>query len=91
MNAETLAEAVNQLFYYEYASMECGENECVIDLSGVIENALDCHNNEFYISLKNTANIDLCEGGEVSLHEEHNSFRIYKIKHTGNTVRIKLK
>ena len=88
MNSGGLAEAVNQLFYYEYAKTEWNENECLVDLSKVKENKLDCHVNEFYLSVKNDIEPKSCEGGEVSLYEEHNDFRIYKIKHSKDVVKL---
>jgi hypothetical protein len=88
MNAETLADAVNQLFYHEFAKTELGENECVIDLSEVMKNAIDCHKNEFYISLRNPIDIKTCEGGEVTFYEEHNEFCIYKIVHFTDKLKL---
>ena len=88
MNASSLAEAVNQLFYYEYAKLDCGEAEAVIDLSKVLENGLDCHKNVFYLSLKNAVKIRACEGGEVSFYEKHTDFSIYKITHGSDKVKL---
>lgn len=89
MNADDLAQAVNQLFYSEYAKMECGENEIRIDLSEVEEKKLSCHKNEFFLSVKNGKEPSRCEGGEISLYETHEEFKIYKICHTELCVTVK--
>ena len=88
MNAASLAEAVNQLFYYEYAKLEFSSGECFIDISKVLENRIDCHKNEFYLSLKNGYKPKLCEGGKLSLYEKHNDFCIYKIHHNTENIKI---
>ena len=61
------------------------------DLSDVISNALDCHTNEFYLSVKHGAEPLSSEGGEISLHERHNEFDIYKITHDASNVVVKFK
>ena len=89
MNADDLAQAVNQLFYSEYAKISFGENEIEIDLTEVDEKKLDCHQNEFFLSVKNEKEPVLCKGGEISLYETHEEFKIYKIAHTDLHVTVK--
>ena len=91
VNAQTLAEAVNQLFYYEFAKLEVCDKEAVIDLSEMNEQKLDCHINEFFISFKKGTEPIACEGGDISLYEEHKEFNTYKIVHDADTVKIALK
>lgn len=91
MNADSLAEAVNQLFYYEHAKMICDseKKECRIDLSDVLDIALDCHKKEFFLSVKHGMTPSYCEGGEISTYEKHGEFDIYKIYHNSNKVIIR--
>jgi hypothetical protein len=91
MNADDLAQAVNQLFYSEYAKAEYSENEIRFDLTEVDEKKLDCHKNEFFLSVKNEKELVLVEGGEASLYETHEEFKIYKISHTELFVTVKFK
>jgi hypothetical protein len=63
---------------------------CHIDLSEVEKQKLDCHKNEFFISFRAGFKPSSCQGGEISLHEERDGFKTYKIKHTAQTVRIEI-
>lgn len=88
--ATTLAEAVNQLFYHEYTDMTLDGDTLTLDFSEVEKNKLDCHKNELLISFKAGIAPKSIVGGEISLYEEHKTFNIYKITHTGTRVTIKL-
>lgn len=88
VNAHDLPEAVNQLFYHEFAISSWEENTLTVDLSKVLENALDCHKKEFFLSVKKGISPKTCEGGTLSLHQEKNDFITYKICHEGELVRI---
>ena len=90
MNSTTLAEAVNQAFYYQFAKTEEKDGEILIDLTEVEKNKLDCHKDEFFISFLHGTVPAKCEGGEISLYEKHEEFDVYKVTHTENRIFIKI-
>ena len=57
-------------------------------VSEVEKNKVDCHKNEMMISFKKGIAPVSCEGGEISLYEEHEDFKTYKIAHKDKTVKI---
>ncbi len=81
INAETLAQAVNQLFYHEFAKATWNGSTMNIDLSEVKNQALECHEKEFFLSVKKEISPKECVGGTLLLWEEHKSFNVYKIRH----------
>lgn len=89
MNADHLPQAVNQLFYSEYAKAEYSENQIRFDLTEVDQKKLDCHKNEFFLSVKNEKEPVSIEGGALSLYETHGEFKIYKIEHNELFVTVK--
>ncbi len=88
VNSRNLAEAVNQHFYYEFARTRWEDKVLSIDLSEVKNKALDCHKNEFFLSVKKPLSIERCEGGELSFYEEKEAFCTYQIKHSDSTVKL---
>ena len=74
MNGDNLASAVNQTFYYQFAKYTESNGVVNIDLSEVEKNKLDCHKNEFFISIKKEFTPTSCDGGEISLYETHEKF-----------------
>ncbi len=86
--ADGLAEAVNQHFYREFAKMTWEENRAVIDLSQVLEKAIEGHKKEFFLSVKKDLSPKACRGGTLSLYEEKEEFITYKICHEGERVKI---
>ena len=88
MNSTTLAEAVNQAFYYQFADVEEKDGVISIDLCEVEKNKLDCHKDEFFISFLHGTEPKSCEGGDISLYEKHDEFDIYKIIHSESKVLI---
>jgi len=91
MNARDLAQAVNQLFYVEFATLSEADGVWTVDLSPVKAQALDCHKNEFFLSFQNGTSPLSCEGGEITLYETHNEFSTYKITHHADLVTIRCK
>lgn len=91
MNADDLAQAVNQLFYSEYAKTEFGEDEIRFDLSEVDQKKLSCHKNEFFLSVKNGKEPTSCEGGSIELYETHREFKTYRISHSDLHVTVKFR
>ena len=89
VNSETLAEAVNQTFYHQFAVAEEKDGAIIIDLSEVERNKLDCHKNEFVISFRHGVEPKGCEGGEIRLCEKHEEFDVYKVIHGGARIVIK--
>ena len=79
--ADTLADAVNQLFYHEFAKLEVEGNRICVDLEEVSRQKLPCHRNVFYISLRKNVTPISWEGGTLEISEEHEAFRTYKIVH----------
>ena len=90
MNAANLAEAVNQLFYYKFAKVNEEPGYITIDLGEVEKNKLDCHKNEFFLSLRNGVTPSECIGGSIEMHEIHDEFTIFKITHTEPKIKIRL-
>ena len=88
VNAENLASAVNQLFYYEYSKSFWEGNTLTINLSDVLYQALDFHNNEFFISVKKDTTPKNCDGGNIFLYEEKRDFVTFKVVHEGDKVQI---
>ena len=88
VNAQNIVESINQHFYYRMAKMTVDENVITIDLSEVMKNKLDCHNNVMMISFKKEIAPKSCEGGEIELYQEKADFVTYKIKHNADVVKI---
>ena len=88
VNAETLAESINQAFYYQFAKAEETDEAYVIDCIEVENNKLDCHENRFFISFRHGFEPKGCIGGEITLHEKRGEFDTYCVVHTENTVKI---
>ena len=70
------------------AKMEFTDSSIVIDLSEVEKNKVDCHKNEMMISFKKGVVPVSLRRGEISLYEEHEDFKTYKIAHKDKTVKI---
>ena len=88
MNGDSLADAVNQTFYHQFASLTFKDKSIEVDLTKLEDVKLDCHKNEFYISVKHGIAPIKCDGGTVSLYDTHDGFDNYKICHTGTRVEI---
>ncbi len=88
VNSDTLADAVNQHFYYEFARTQWEKNTLTIDLSEVKNQALECHEKEFFLSVKKEIAPKECVGGTLSLWEEHKEFNVYKICHNEWSVSV---
>jgi hypothetical protein len=83
VNAKDIREAANQQFYYEMANVTYGENFVEIDLSALDGNVVDCHKNEFFLSVKRGLAPSAIEGGEIAVYEEKRDFVTYKVSHEG--------
>ena len=83
VNAKNISEAANQQFYYEMANVTYGESLVEIDLSALEGNTVDCHKNEFFISVKLGVSVSRIEGGKINLYEEKSDFATYKVSHEG--------
>jgi hypothetical protein len=70
--------------------MDLYDGKCRIDLSEVKKIKTAVCPDEFYVSFKRGTNPKGCEGGTLSLYEEHNDFVTYKVTHTAEIVEIKL-
>lgn len=88
VNAETLAESINQAFYYQFAKLEETDGIVTIDFSEVEKNKLDCHKNEFFLTFRHGTEPKGCEGGEITLHEKHKEFDVYKVTHTASEIKV---
>ena len=88
MGAENITAAINQQFYYQGAKMEFSDGAVDIDLSAIEAEHVDCHKNEFFISIKNGITPKSCEGGEISLYREQKEFKTYKVCHSDWRVKI---
>lgn len=88
--ADTLEDGVNQLFYHQFAKAVIEGDTVTVDLTDVLENKLDCHKNEFLISMTKDVTPKCCEGGDISLYEEHGNFNTYKVRHTEGKITIKI-
>ena len=88
--ADTLEDGVNQLFYHQFAKAVIEGDAVTVDLTDVLENKLDCHKNEFLISMTKDVTPKCCEGGDISLYEEHGDFNTYKVRHTEGKITIKI-
>lgn len=88
MNGDSLADAVNQTFYHQFASLTFKDKSIEVDLTKLEGVKLDSHKNEFYISVKHGIAPTKCDGGTISLYDTHDGFDNYKICHTGTRVEI---
>ena len=86
--ANDLAEAVNQLFYHEFATVTVNGNSVEFNLLEVENQKLECHKNEFLVSFKKGIEPKSCKGAEITLFETHNEFNTYKITHNDTFVTV---
>lgn len=85
------AESCSQSYYARVAKVTAADGGYEIDLSAVDATDAPGLQSVFYVSLKSGVEPTSCEGGEISLHEEKQLFKTYKIVRDGaSVVRIKI-
>ena len=88
--ADGLDDAVNQSFYYQLAKITVRGGVCEIDTAEVEGRKLDCHKNEFLLSIKNGIKPKMISGGSIELCEVHKDFKNYRIVHTDEHISLAL-
>ncbi len=87
--ADTLSDGVNQLFHHEYAKTEKTDDGYIIDLSEVLAQGFEELKQEFLLSFANDERPISAIGAEISLYEEKDEFKTYKITYKSSTVKIR--
>lgn len=88
--ANSLSEAVNQLFHYEYASILTVDGGYAINLQSVADTGFEELGHEFLISLTKDEIPTSCTGAKISLYEEKRDFCTYKVEYFLPEIEIKI-
>lgn len=88
MISKDIGFSATQQFYNLFAKIDVADGKCKIDLAEVKKIKPTTAPNEFYISLRNGTVPKACDGGIVTLFEEHKEFKTYKVVHAENVENI---
>ena len=88
MIARDVSFSATQQFYHLYAAIDLDDGAYVIDVTEACRKKTSSCPDEFYISFTKDINPKIRDGGKISLYEEHQSFRTYRVEHHESRVVI---